>query len=163
MQYTEQNIHAKNAEVVLKMFTDPAYFMNKYKKVGATQIEQLECRKSEHAFSITTSRQVAVEAPVPAFAKKLVPDQITIIQTDTWDLKSRTGTLDIQFKGIPVTIKCNMALRDQGSECIQDLNFTLKVSVPLIGAKLEQLLADDLRQKFAADAAAARELLKDYS
>ena len=163
MQYTEQNTHAKNSDVVLRMFTDKSYFLNKYNKVGATHIEVLECTKTDDKFSITTSRQVAVEAPVPAFAKKLVPEQITIVQTDTWDFKTKTGTLDIQFKGIPVAIKCVMSLHDKGSECIQDLNFTLKVSVPLIGGKLEQLLADDLRRKFAADGAAARELLKNYS
>lgn len=162
MQYTEQNTHAKNADVVLKMLTDKAYFLNKYNNVGATHVEVLEFFQSDDKFSITTSRQVAVEAPVPGFAKKLVPEHITIVQTDTWDLKSRTGTLDIQFKGIPVTIKCNMSLQDQGSECVQSLHFTLKVSVPLIGGKLEHLLADDLRRKFAADTAEARKLLSHY-
>ena len=116
MQYTEQNTHAKSTDVVLKMFTDKSYFLNKYKKVGATHVEVLECSQTGDTFSITTSRQVAVEAPVPAFAKKLVPEQITIIQTDTWNVQTRKGTLDIQFKGIPVTITCAMTLRDQGSE-----------------------------------------------
>ena len=163
MQYKEQNTHGITSEVVLRMFTDKSYFLNKYNKVGATDVEVLDCVQTESTFSITTSRHVAVEAPVPVFAKKLVPDRITVIQTDTWNLKSKPGTLDIQFKGVPVAITCAMSLRDQGSECIQDLNFTLKVNVPLIGGKLEQLLADDLRHKFAADAAAARELLADYS
>lgn len=162
MQYKEQNTHAQNADVVLRMFTDPEYFLTKYRNVGATAIEVLACIRSDDRFSITTSRQVAVEAPVPGFAKKLVPEQLTIIQTDSWDLVSRTGTLDIQFKGVPVSIKCDMTLRDQGSACIQDLDFTLKVNVPLIGGKLEQLLADDLRRKFAADAAEAHKAIANY-
>lgn len=162
MKYQEQNIHAANADVVLRMYSDQDYFLTKYRNVGATEVKVLACTQGDGRFSITTSRQVAVEAPVPAFASKLVPSHITVIQTDSWDLAAKTGTLDIEFKGVPVNIHCDMKLTDQGSQCIQDLDFTLKVSVPLIGGKLEQLLADDLRRKFVADAAEARRALAAY-
>lgn len=162
MKYQEKNTHAANSAVVLSMFSEQNYFLTKYRNVGATDIHVMACTKTDSHFSITTSRQVAVEAPVPAFASKLVPGHITVIQTDSWDLLAKTGTLDIVFKGVPVSIHCDMTLVDQGSQCIQSLDFTLKVSVPLIGGKLEQILADDLRRKFAADAAEARRALAAY-
>lgn len=43
-----------------------------------------------------------------------------------------------------------------------DLDFDIRVNVPLIGGKLEKLLADDLKVKFAKDTEITHGMIPQY-
>ena len=162
MKYADRNQYATPADTVLKAFTDPAFFQRKYIAQGAEDIRQLHHEQDNNRFSITFSRTVAVGVNLPSFASKHVPERITLIQTDSWDLNARRGTLDIRFEGMPASVKCQMQLSDSDTGTEHALDFDIAVKVPLIGKKLEKLLAEGLQKTFQRDSRIAAELLASY-
>lgn len=162
MKYSDNNHYPIPADKVLKAFTDPAFFERKYQAQGAEDIQQLRHEQTGNRFTITFSRTVEVEVNLPGFASKHVPERITLIQTDSWDLDARRGSLDIRFDGMPASVKCEMQLEDNGGSTLHALDFDIAVKVPLIGKKLEKLLADGLQKTFQRDSRIAAELLASY-
>ena len=151
MKYSERIQYTNSTQELLNIFTNPDFFRAKYAATGARDIEILDMQATPERFMIKVSRKVPSDVPIPSFAKSFVPQDITLIQTDSWDLRTATGTLDIQFVGIPVKVSCGLKLVNDGTNAIEDLDFDIRVNVPLIGGKLEKLLADDLKVKFARD------------
>ena len=52
------------------------------------------------------------------------------------------GTLQIDTPGKPATTKGTITLRAEGSGTVEIVELELKVKVPLIGGKLEKLMAE---------------------
>lgn len=162
MKYADRNQYDTPTDKVLSAFTDPDFFLRKYQAQGAEDIQQLHHEQSGNQFTITFSRTVEVGVKLPGFASKHVPDRITLIQTDRWDLDAREGTLDIRFDGMPATVSCQMQLSETPEGTEHGLEFEIAVKVPIIGKKLEKLLADGLQKTFQRDSKIAARLLADY-
>ena len=159
MKYQDTIDYPVSADALLNYFTVPEFFVHKYREQGATNI-RVEAHHHEGSdFAVTISRDVPVEVPVPAFARGIVPDTITLVQTDRWDTGTRTGQLEIRFKGLPVTLTAAMHLQDTAAGARETLDFDIRVAVPLLGRKLEELLASDLRLKFRRDTAATLDII----
>ncbi len=163
MQHKEKSVFPKKSDVVIKMFTDKEYFLNKYKNLGAKNIQLLEHKKDGDKFSIKVSREVPADVPLPSFAQKFISANMTVVQQDSWDAKTKKGRLDINIKGIPATITCDMELKDEGAGSVNHLNWTVKVGIPLIGGKLEQVLVDDIKKKTGPDTAEGVKQVANYS
>lgn len=159
MQFQEKRHYHYSPDILLKVFSDKLYFLEKYAQSGATDIRVLEDVQSEAHSRITISRNVQVDVPVPAFARKYVPHNITLIQSDSWDYASRTGHIEIRFKGMPAEINCAMHMEQNGDASTLVLNFTARVNIPFVGNKLAEVLAHDLRAKFEKDSAATQHAL----
>lgn len=159
MQFQETSFYPQSAETLLRVFSNSAYFVDKYARAGARDIRVLEAVETDGGSRITVSREVDVEVPVPAFARKHVPHTITLVQTDSWDYPSRSGHLEIRFRGMPAQINCAMRLEEQDRGTLLVLNFTVRVQVPFVGTRLAELLARDLRSKFERDSAAAHQAM----
>lgn len=152
----------KGAETVLKMFTDQEYFLKKYEMCGASDIQLQNVSHEGDQFSITVKRSMPADVPVPGFAKKFVKDTMTVVQTDSWDTSNRTGRLDIDIKGLPLELSCDMELVDNGDSSVLKLDFNAKANVPMFAKKVERLILDDILAKFEPDTAAGVELLANY-
>lgn len=84
-------------------------------------------------------------AGVPSFAKKFVGNTISIKQHETWSTPN-AATLDIDA-GVPIAVvKGSVALDARGSQTLQTFTLQVTVKVPLVGGKLEALIADMLRK-----------------
>lgn len=159
MQFQEKKNYQYPAETLLKVFSDKDYFLEKYARSGATDISVLEDIQTDADSRITISREVQVDVPIPAFARKYVPHTITLIQSDSWNYVSRTGHIEIRFKGMPAEINCAMHMEEEGDAATLVLNFTTKVQIPFVGNKLAEVLSRDLRAKFEKDSAATQHAL----
>jgi hypothetical protein len=160
MQFQEKKHYPYPAETLLKVFSDRDYFLEKYARSGATGISVLEDVQTDAGSRISISRDVQVDVPVPAFAQKYVPHTITLIQTDSWNYASRTGHIEIRFKGMPAEINCAMHMEQDGDASTLVLNFTARVQIPFVGNKLAEVLSRDLRAKFEKDSAATQHALE---
>lgn len=159
MKYRETIDYPVSCAQVLAKFATAGFLQAKYAGQGATNIALLDQSRDGDTTRFTFSRDVPVQVDVPAFARSLVPATITLIQTDTWNAATRTGRLDIEFKGMPVKLRCDMRLEDRAGGAHHTLDFDIQVNVPLIGGKLEKLLAEDLRMKFQHDTAVSQALV----
>lgn len=151
MKYQETIRYPVPVASLFRFFTDPDFFVRKYVAQGATNVHVTHAVMTGSRSTITVSRDVPVEVPIPSFARSLVPSHITLVQTDAWDTATQTGSLRIDFKGMPVRLTCDITLRDHAEGAVEELYFDIRVNVPLLGSKLEALLAQDLRLKFQRD------------
>ena len=162
MKFEDKHSFDKPAATVIKMFSDRAYFERKYKDLGAWDIEVLECDKTAKKFRIKCRLTLKSDAPLPDFAKKFLGESSTVTQQDSWDLEKMTGRLDIEIKGAPVKACADMTLKNEGKGSANTLKWNISCGIPLIGGKLEGLVAEDIRIKSRADQTVSKKILADY-
>jgi hypothetical protein len=156
MRFQEQCHYDQPPEILLKIFSDKDYFLEKYARSGAGKIELLEDEQTVDCSRISVRREVDMEIPLPRFARKYIPHTVSIVQTDTWRRQDASGHIDIRVTGMPARVSCDMSMQaeDQGTTLI--LNFSVRVKMPLIGEALAELLAADMRRKVRSDERAGR-------
>ena len=89
-------------------------------------------------------------AGVPSFAKRFVGDAITVKQHETWSTPL-AATLDIDA-GVPIAdIKGSIALSEHAAQTVETVTLQVTVKVPLVGGKLESLVADMMRKALAKE------------
>jgi hypothetical protein len=136
-------------DIVIMMYTDKDYFLNKYKNLGAQNIEILDASFVGSEFSINIKRGLPADVPVPSFAKKFFSGTMTIVQRDTWDACKKTGRLDIEFKGLPIDASCDLKLVGEGDGSALLMGWNINVKVPFVGGKLEKVLMEDMSKKLS--------------
>lgn len=151
----------QNADSIIKMFTDKAYFEKKYAELANS------CEIREHSldgsdFHIKAFLHYDFDAPIPGFAKKLIADTLTVTQADTWNTDTRRGFLEVHMTGAPVTMKADMELVATPDGCENRMRWTISCNVPLIGGKLEKVIKEDIMSKAPKDLEVSRGIAASY-
>jgi len=122
-------------EAVAAMLADPAF----REKVLERQ------RVLRGSVSIDGGRvrieQVQSAQGIPAFATKLVGDEITIVQEEDWRSPTE-GDVTVTIPGKPGDMSGRATLAPRGDGTVETVDLTVKVGIPLVGGKLEKLIAD---------------------
>ena len=87
---------------------------------------------------------------IPSFAQRLVGDQIRFVQDETW---SSPAGADVHatIPGKPGDINGSVSLTQSGADVVQQVDLAVKVSIPLVGGKVESLIADFAVKAFEAE------------
>lgn len=85
--------------------------------------------------------QVQPTEGVPGFAKKFAGETTRAIQVEEWESPSR-GSITIETPGKPATVTGTLTLTEVDGGTVETMEAEVKVKVPLIGGKLESLMAD---------------------
>ncbi len=80
----------------------------------------------------------------PSFAKKFAGDTTRAVQREAWPDASG-GSLAIEAPGKPTSMAGTISLAPDGGGTREVVSLEIKVKVPLLGGKLEGLLADQVR------------------
>lgn len=162
MKFEDKQTFSKPAAALLKMFSDRAYFEKKYTTMpGVKDFEVLECESKGTKFRIKHKSMQKSDIPLPDFAKKFMSEHTAVVQQDSWDTATGIGHLDIELKGVPVKITAEMKVAGD-KKASNTFQWNVSCAIPLLGGKLEKIIAEDIRAKSAADAAFSDKLLKDY-
>lgn len=94
---------------------------------------------------------------VPAFAKKLVGEEITITQRERWS--GNTAALELTIPGKPGRITGTITLTESGGTTTERVGCDITVSVPLVGGKVERLIEEILRKALTKENQVGREWL----
>jgi hypothetical protein len=73
-----------------------------------------------------------------------------------------TGKLEIEIRGAPVKVSADMTLKNEGAGSANNLKWNVSCGIPLIGGKLESVVAEDIKSRAKGDIAASRKILADY-
>lgn len=84
--------------------------------------------------------QVQPTEGVPGFAKKFAGETTRAVQTEEWSSPSG-GTISIETPGKPTSIKGTLTLSESGGRTTETMDAEVKAKVPLIGGKLESVMA----------------------
>lgn len=137
-------------EVVFAMLSADEFLRAKLQATAALEYEVVECAETpDGGFRIVTKR--TVQADVPAIARKVFKPTNSMTQTEDWEAPSgatRVGTWRIEAHGVPVAVSTSGTTRLESARggAMHHIDATIKVSVPLIGGKLERVVFDQAKQ-----------------
>lgn len=95
---------------------------------------------------------------IPSFAQKFVGDTINIVQTESWSSPTQ-GDITVTIPGKPGDMSGTAVLKESGSGTVETVALTVKVNIPLVGGKLEGLIAGLLEKALVAENTVGREWL----
>jgi hypothetical protein len=102
--------------------------------------------------------QVQSSEGIPGFARKFVGDEINLVQSEQWS-DIETGTVEVVIPGKPGQMRGTIRLREAGGTTTETVQMEIKVSIPLVGGKIESLIGDLLRKALEAENAVGRAYL----
>ena len=102
--------------------------------------------------------QVQETKGVPGFAKKVVGDETNIVQTETWSSKEK-GDVHVAIPGKPGEMKGTATLAEDSGGVTETVALEVKVNIPIVGGKLEGLIADMLSKALRAEQKVGRDWL----
>lgn len=166
MKFQDHQTFDVPVEVLRALYLNPDYYQKKYDLLGMRDLElvsnQQDAQTSEFAYRMS----LMPTNKLPKLAEKFIdPNKpIMVLRTARWDLKSNQGELTIEvLQTKRVRLGALMVLESTDSGCVNKQNWTITIDVPLIGEKLANLLAEDIRGKTRADEAVTRQLLADLN
>lgn len=94
--------------------------------------------------------QVQNTAGLPAIAKKIAGDTTQAVVTERWDAPT-SGTIEITAPGKPTNATGTITLTASGSGTTEVIELEIKVKVPLIGGRLEALMAESITSGYVTE------------
>lgn len=124
---------------VFEMLATPAFREEvcEAQKVVSSKVEQT--RDGNRLSSRV--EQVQNTEGVPAFAKKIVGDKTTVIQAEEWSSPT-SAKLTVTIPGKPGTIEGTVEMSESGGGVDEVVTLHLTVGIPLVGGKIENILAE---------------------
>lgn len=87
---------------------------------------------------------------VPSFARKLVGDRIPIHQSEIWT-SDTSADVTITIPDKPGDMTGTARIEERGSDVVETYDLEVKVGIPMVGGKIEALVADLLVQAFQSE------------
>ncbi|MFT4009490.1 MAG: DUF2505 domain-containing protein [Nocardioidaceae bacterium] len=116
-----------------------------------------QVKSSSHAVDVAAGPPVVVTVDqdqpvrnVPPYAAKLVGEIVRIHQIETWADQAR-ATLDLTIPGKPGQLTATRTLTEHDGVTTDSIDGELKVNIPLVGGKLEQVIGGLLTGFLAAE------------
>jgi hypothetical protein len=106
--------------------------------------------------------QIQAAQGIPSFAKKFVGDEINVVQEEQWSSPT-SGTVTVSIPGKPGEMKGDVLLAQDDGGTTETVRLDVKVSIPLVGGKIEGLLADLLTKALRAENKVGRDWLSQRS
>lgn len=132
---------------VFAMLTDPAW----REKVGVAQgVVSSDVTVTPEGPEGSEGRRVVIDqvqdtAGLPAIAKKIVGDTTHAVVTEVW-ATPETGTIEILAPGKPTRATGTVSLVADGERTRHVTDLEVTVKVPILGGRLEQVMADNIRR-----------------
>jgi hypothetical protein len=95
---------------------------------------------------------------LPGFARKIVGDHVTMVQSESWTDGSR-GNITVTVPGKPGQMAGTATLVGDADGVTEKVDMAVTVHLPLIGGKVEGLIADMLTKALAAEHHVGRDWL----
>ncbi len=144
--------YKQDVDAVFSRFHDPDFMQEKYTRIGARNVDVLECSGSDGAYRVKVKRDVP--ADVPGLFKKFLNPWNTLVQSEQWDGQAGGPwrcQIGIEISGVPVSISGDMELRTQDGGCVNEVRIEVKCGIPLIGGKLADFVGSDAEKAIQAE------------
>jgi hypothetical protein len=95
---------------------------------------------------------------VPSFAKRIVGDETNIVQREIWSTPL-LGDISVTIPGKPGDMTGTVRIAEAHGVTTETVSLTIKVGIPLVGGKLEELIAGLLLKALKAENEVGRDYL----
>ncbi|MEO5662027.1 MAG: DUF2505 domain-containing protein [Nocardioides sp.] len=135
-------------EQVVAMLADPAF----REQVATYQTAVRSSASNTGTGAGSTARIEIVHGTehVPSYARKFVGDEISIVQDETWTTDTHAD-VRVTIPGKPGDMTGTYDLAQVGDDVVQDVKLTVKVNIPFVGGKVEDLIAGLLSKAYRAE------------
>ena len=127
---------------VFEMLADPAFRQAACEAQDVISVD-VELDRRGKGFTLVID-QLQRTDDLPGFARTFAGDSTQAIQRETWTSPSG-GTLEIEAPGKPTRISGTIRLESTDAGTTEVVELEIKVKVPLIGGKLERLMAEKVQ------------------
>jgi hypothetical protein len=135
-------------EAVFAMLGETAFREEVCKEQGLSGCTvRIDTSDATMSVDITQTRS---SEDIPGFARKFVGDEIHIRQQEEWS-GATDAVLEVTIPGKPGHLKGTAALRPDGAGTVHAIAGDLKVSIPMVGGKIESLIAELLHHALEAE------------
>ncbi len=157
MKLSHTTTYDATLDEVYAMLTDPTFRERAARASGVLEVDVEVTAQGDGAQ--VRMDQVQPLQGVPSFATKFAGDTTKATIVETWTSRS-SSDLEITTPGKPTRITGGYRLSEIGGRTTQQFEGECKVSVPLIGGKLEKVMGDLFVQGRDKEAAAGAAWLK---
>jgi hypothetical protein len=151
---THETSYDAPLDAVAAMIADPGYREQVSQAQGATRTT-VDIDGSGAGMSVLVD-QVQPADGIPGFAQKFVGDEINIVAREEWTAIDRAD-LHVTIPGKPGEMTGKLRLSESGGVTTYTADVAIKVSIPLVGGKIESLIADMLRKALLAEGKVGRD------
>lgn len=140
-------------EPIHASYADEAFWIDRLRAVGSPKDTLDDFEVSGDAIDVTIT-QVIPDSDIPDMARKVLPGELSLVRHASYSgiVDDRiTGTSRADAVGGLGVITGGGETVLSGDESVESLSGEVKVSVPLLGGKLEKLVVDHLIQLFEAE------------
>lgn len=159
MEFRHELTYDAPPDVVFAMLADPAFREAACDSPGVISAD-VTVERSGEGFTLTVDRVQRTD-DLPSFARTFAGDSTRAIQREEWADVHR-GTLRIDAPGKPSEVTGTITLEADGTGTREVVELDLKVKVPLLGGKLEKLLAEQVRAGLEVEQQAGRAYLEGH-
>nr|CEL14969.1 hypothetical protein [Kibdelosporangium sp. MJ126-NF4]CTQ93438.1 hypothetical protein [Kibdelosporangium sp. MJ126-NF4] len=150
---------ATSADSVYAAVVDPAFLTDRLDALGGNNASVIDRTESAQATTLRVRQGLAAEH-LPSAVRAVLKGDLVVDRTETWRA-DKTGTVKATVQGVPGEINGTMRLSDVdgGSEWLTSLE--VRVSIPLIGGKIEKTIGDQVTKLLANEAVFTEKWLAD--
>jgi len=159
MEFRTELAYYASRDEVFAMLSDPAF---REQVVEAQEVVSADVRltPTDDGFTLI-SDQVQNTQDLPAIAKKFAGDTTQAVITEEWSSHT-AGSVSITAPGKPTAASGTIRLAPDGDGTVEIVELDVKVKVPLVGGKLEKLMADTIESGFRVEHTVGRAWLQDH-
>jgi uncharacterized protein YndB with AHSA1/START domain len=145
MDLTDELRYAADPKTVFSMLTDEEFLARKAVATGALSHEVSAAPRDDGGVTVRVQR--VLPAKVPDFVRRFVGETIDVDQTDEWGPEegdgARSGRFTATISGAPATMQGDLRLEADGDNgSVERFDGEVKVSIPFVGGKIEQVAAN---------------------
>jgi len=144
------------AEAVTAMLADPAFREEVCEFIGVT-------RKTVTIEPVGEGMHVTIDqwqptSGIPSFAKKFVGEETNVVQREIWTTPL-LGDITVTIPGKPGDMTGTARLTEADGVTTESVDMTIKVGIPLVGGKIEDLISGLLLKALKAENKVGRDYL----
>lgn len=147
MDVREEILYEASPDDVFEMLCDQAFREEVCRAMGSVRYDVSVSRSGDTA---TVRNDRVMKADLPDVARKVVGDTIEMVQTEDWKGRetdgARTADFRVEIPGKPGSIRGTVTLSPTATGTREVIAGEVKVSIPLVGRKLEAEVAKGLKE-----------------
>ncbi|GAA3512324.1 DUF2505 domain-containing protein [Dietzia aurantiaca] len=140
-------------EAVHASYADEAYWADRLRAVGTAGDTLDDLAVSGDTITVTVTQHIP-ESDIPDLARKVLPGELSLVRTTQFsgfDGARLVGTSRAEAAGGLGVITGSGETVAEGDSALESLSGQVKVTVPLLGGKLEKLVVQHLDRLFAEE------------
>jgi hypothetical protein len=159
MKFRHELRYPAAPEQVFEMLADPAFRQAVAEAMDVISAD-VQLDRDGEGFTLVID-QLQKTDDLPAFARTFAGDSTQAIQRETWTSASG-GDLRIEAPGKPTSIGGTIRLEPDGAGTTEVVELEIKVKVPLIGGRLEKLMAEKVQAGMDLEHQVGQTWLKEH-